>query len=260
MKRLLPLNTSTQHDTLLISLIATASGQIERYLNRHVLRTARTEQYRAEPMQRKIFLRGYPVASSPALTLKYSPLRDFTVADDDDSLYYVNLEDGVVEYDFPTNYTGYANPGAFQVVYTGGMAASLQSLSAAISGTVGSISATDTVTGDTSGASGTVTAITATTITITVLYGVFEAGETLTKSSGNTTVLGTFTASPLCIAYPEIIEAANLQTAWLFQRREQVGLSSVSSEGVTVSLERTAKLLTGVVEMIDQHRRHEVSI
>ena len=129
-KRLLPLNTSTQHDGLLTSLLATASAQIERYLNRHVLRTSRTEQYIAEPLQRRIFLKGAPVAASPALQLRYSPSRDFTVDAVDTSTYYVNLAEGVVEYDLPAVYGVPDRPGAFQVIYTAGLAASLQSLSA----------------------------------------------------------------------------------------------------------------------------------
>lgn len=260
-KRILPVNTSSQHDALLTSLLATASAQIERYLNRHVLRTARTEQYLAEPLQRRIFLKGAPVAASPALQLRYSPSRDFTIDEVDTSTYYTNLADGIIEYDFPSTYVATDCPGAFQVIYTAGLAASLQSLSAAITPGAPSLSASEVATGGTSGATGTVTSITSSAIVLNVTNGVFEEGETITGgTSAGTAVLGTFSATPLCVAYPEIVEAANLQAAWLFQRKDNIGMSSVSSEGYTISLEKTATLLKGVMDMLDQHRRYEVSV
>lgn len=259
-KRLLPVNTSTQHDGLLTSLLATASAQIERHLNRHVLRTARTEQYLAEPLQRRIFLKGAPVVASPALQLRYSPSRDFTIDAVDTSIYYVNLAEGIIEYDLPAIYTAPDRPGAFQVIATSGLAASLQSLSAAITPGTPSLSAAEVATGGTSGASGTVSSITATAIVLAVTNGAFEEGETITGgTSAGTAVLGTFSATPLCIAYPEVVEACNLQTSWLFQRKDNLGMSSVSSEGYTISLEKSATLLKGVVEMLEPLRRMEVS-
>lgn len=260
-KRRLPLATTT-HDALLTALLTGVSGEVERYLGRHAQRTARTEQYDVDDEQTRWWFRGYPVDAAPAPTIKLSVDRDFTnVVAEPGTDYYLRAEDGRLELLFTYNRAGYRFPGALQVVYTGGMAPTVDRLSAALSAAVGSFTGTETITGGTSGATATHVSSAATTITMIVTNGEFEVGEMLTGGTSlATATLGALTATPLCQGFPEVVSAVDEQVAFLFQRREQLGLSSFSSEGGSLSFSETGQgLLKHAQAMLDLHRARGVT-
>lgn len=239
-KRRAPVSTSV-HDDLLNSLIVSVSHEVEAYLDRHLLLTSRTEQMDVNPGQQVWWLRGYPVSSSVSPTFKFDIDRAFTSDAEDSSTYYVRNEDGRVEFDFSYNTGRFRYPGALQVVYTGGLAATLDTFTSAISGLAGTFTASETVTGGTSGATGTYVSNTATSLTLRVTNGVFETGETVTGgTSAASATLGTFTATPLVMGYPDIVAAVDELVTMAFQRRDNVGLSSFSSEGSSISYWDTA--------------------
>lgn len=115
--------TTSGTDALLGMLVTATSRTVENYLNRHAEKAARTEQYDLIPGQQVIFLKGYPVAASPAAVLKNDTDRGFgsgiTAIDTGD--YYVDLTQGVIMVDQVGLTSG---AGVLQVVYTGGLASS----------------------------------------------------------------------------------------------------------------------------------------
>lgn len=176
--------TSSQHDTLLDQLVAATSGAAERYLNRHALQTARTEQYDVEDCyQRRVYLRGFPVLATPVAAFKSDGLREFTGAAIDADNYYLDLERGTIEFDV---YTLTPGPGTLQVVYTGGMAT---------------------------------------------------------------------TAAGLISAFPDVAQAVDFQVAFLFKRRDTLGMSSFSAEGGSIGFETPVELIPLAKRLLDPYRR-----
>lgn len=264
---------STKFDGLLRGQISAISNRLENYLKRHIQIAVRTQQLYVEPMSRRYFLRAAPVYSTTGTeqkpggasitvaanaTITYDPLRDFSSDPEDVLTYYIRNEEGNIEFDFPINYTGYRNPGAVKVTYYGGLAYTLDQLATTSLSHSGTISVGDTVTGSLSGAVGTVLAYTQdATITVRVLSGSFQVGENFV-SGANTAVFTALTAvgEPLCMAYPELVEACNMEVAWWFQRRETMGLTNISNEGSTISMEKTGTLLQGVKDTIEHLVRY----
>ena len=58
------------------------------------------------------------------------------------------------------------------------------------------------------------------------------------------------------MAYPELVEAANQQISWWFQRRENMGQTNMSVEGATISFEKIGTLLQGVKDTVEHLVRY----
>ena len=177
--------TDGADDTLLAQLIKSVSRQIEKHLNRHAERIARTELYDVEPGQNLIFLQGSPVLASPAPVFKNDPERDFdafSIVDAD--LFFLDLKNGVATFD---KVRILHDPGAMQVVYTGGLAVSTALL----------------ISDD---------------------------------------------------EFTDIVLAADLQVAHLFQRKDAIGLTGFSAAGGTVSIQEPTQLITAAKELLVPHR------
>lgn len=253
-KQFVPVST-TQHDAALRSLIAAYSHQIERFLNRHVTQQARTEQYDVDPGVRRWWLRGYPVASTPAAQFRFDTSRAFTNSAEASDNYYLRLEDGRVEFEFDYNQTRRRFAGSLQVVYTGGMATTLDRLSVTV--TNSGLVAGDTVTGQTLGGTGTVVSVSGTAMVLQVLTGTFQEGETIqdADTTPDSATLDSFTATPLVMSHPNVVEACNHQVAYVFQRRENLGLSGFSSEGGSITMDRLQGLITTTKMLLAPDRR-----
>lgn len=267
---------STQHDALLRSQISAVSRRIEAYLRRHVQIELRAEDYYVDPLSKRFFLKAAPIYTTTVIpgrqpnltvvaapTLAYEPLRDFSLGDvEDASMYYFRNEDGAAEFDFPINYTGFRNAGALRATYYGGLAYTLDQLVASSTSHVGTtLSVGASVTGSLSGATGTVLAnVVDTSITIKVLSGEFQVGENFVSGASTAAFTAITTAGlPLCMAYPELVEACNMQVSWWFQKRENMGETSLSVEGATVSFEKTGTLIRGVTDTLEHLVRYGVS-
>tara|TARA_R110000751_G_scaffold265735_1_gene364813 strand:- start:50 stop:664 length:615 start_codon:yes stop_codon:yes gene_type:complete len=124
--------TSSTHDTVLTSIVASVSKRFESYLDRKLLAEARTQEYNIRPRQNKLFLREYPVSAiaSIKIALDWDYASAIAVSASD---YHVTSDTGTVHFTFNpiTSYGGsnyaYA-PDAIQVVYTAGFATSTANL------------------------------------------------------------------------------------------------------------------------------------
>ena len=61
--------SSTTHDAVLTTMVASVSKRIEHYMDRPLLAEARTETYNISPRQNKIFLRAYPVTAIASIKI-----------------------------------------------------------------------------------------------------------------------------------------------------------------------------------------------
>ena len=176
--------TVAQHDTILAQLITALSARAEKFLGRHVEQKARTEQYDVEESQFLFYLKGYPVAASPAAVVKADLNRTF----DSGSIvattnYYLDLDRGAIKLDAYRVVPGW---GALQVAYTGGMAANV---------------------------------------------------------------------TAFITAFPHIADAIDMQTAFVFQRRDSLGLAGYSGDGGSISLPDIVQWLPQVRETLMSERR-----
>lgn len=104
-------------DPVLAELIPAVSAAMERELDRHVLRVARTVDLDVDAGQRVFRLRGIPVASIASVS--FDPDRAFGSGTEIDASYYAaNLETGRLTID---RYALTPGDGVLRVVYTGGM-------------------------------------------------------------------------------------------------------------------------------------------
>jgi hypothetical protein len=109
--------------------------------------------------------------------------------------------------------------------------------------------------GSTSEAVGIVKAVTATTLTIENLYGIFEAGETLTEyttealtTSDATATLTTITRQSLAESYPDIIRAAEMQVRYMFKHKDDYELTSTSKDAKNQRRETVISRDSGLVK------------
>lgn len=255
--------TSTQHDAYLKGLIISVSARIEQYLDRHIQRMARTEYYDAALDQKAWYLKGYPVASTPAAVIYYDTARGFTGTAQDASTYFIDTSTGRLRFDDAPNQERDLWPGSIKAVYTGGMAPDLDKLTMTLTGIAGVFTPGEVVTGGTSGATGTVVSIvlgvpvTTGTIVITVTGGTdkFQAAETITAAGGATATTNLLTYEPLVSLYPAVVEAANQQVAFLFQRKDSLGTTNISTEGGSIGMETPVQITRMVKELLAPYRR-----
>lgn len=126
----------TSQDSFIDQLITATSGRFDAEMRRHSTQTARTEVYPVKFTRRLVTLKGAPVPSGGALTVKISDTTDFTTA-----VTLVKDDDFIIEHDagvlrlmtqgtpFTAGSTGRPiAPYYIQVTYTGGFATSTANL------------------------------------------------------------------------------------------------------------------------------------
>lgn len=112
-----PNDSNSDKDNLISDLILAAQSFIEAYCNRIFTQAAVIEYHYGG--SDRIFLKRYPVASSPAVQIWDSWDRTYPSSDliDTDD-YYVDTENGIIQFDYPVG----GSPAAVKISYTGGYA------------------------------------------------------------------------------------------------------------------------------------------
>lgn len=122
-------------DTVLGQMVTSASYEIEHLMDRHVQRTARTEVYQMRATKKLVLLKGYPVDTGAAFTIKLSQNGDFSTASalDPYTEYVLDAQRGEVRILGGLEPLRDADSGRpiapiyVQVTYTGGMATTTSS-------------------------------------------------------------------------------------------------------------------------------------
>lgn len=109
-------NAHSTFDTLFAQLIRFYSARFEKELGRSIETTERTEQYDIETGQSVVVLRAFPVIEVASVVNDGS--RQFDGDALDSSLFYVNGDRGLIEFDGVDLVPG---PGVLRVTYTAGM-------------------------------------------------------------------------------------------------------------------------------------------
>jgi hypothetical protein len=261
----------TQHDEKIRTLIQGVSGLIERYLGRRIRQQQYTDIYDMEITQRKIWVPAYPIApilvpgGAPAqqVTIYYDIKRlfDVTITAEDYNNYGVDLNTGRITFEWPLNINRANWEKSMKVVYTGGMAPSLDRIVGTYSVSTGAPIPGTLVTGQISGFTGKVITFGAGAYIIQVTGGDGppQVGEIADDGSGNTITLGTIDQDCLVDLFPELRQACENQVMFMFQRKDNIGLQSLSTEGGSISTEQPMQLTKMAKQMISFHRRLAVS-
>jgi len=220
--------------TALRQIVSDISKSIIKALNREVRKQEYTEYFDIRKGQEVFQLKAYPVVTGATFKVYHDSVREFSESTlIDSSNYDINsgADEGILTID---DYTLTAGSGYLKVVYTGGLATVTAEMTVTTSGESGSFAAENIIIGGTSGAIATVVSFSDHTLKATVTAGVFVVGETITAGS-KSAVIDSIDVNPLVMAYPDLAGACEKQSGFVYQRRTQIGVSSMSVEGGSVS-------------------------
>jgi len=243
-------------DKIFTQIINAVSKAIEKspLFDRYIEKKERTEQFDTEYDQRIFVVKGVPIDTDQTFKIWHDTAREWgsgTEIDTDN--YYVEAETGRIKMD---RYTVSAGDGSLKIQYTGGLSLSADRLLGTIETKVGTYVVGETITGNLSGAKGLLVSQTDSAIAITMVSGEFEIGETLTGgTSSATSKLKTVTQIPLVVTYPDLAYACELQSAFQFQRKNEIGLRNVSIEGGSIATYDPIDFLPEVKRILSGYKR-----
>lgn len=230
------LTDAYRQKTILTNWILAVSKTIEKWLNRKLEIESRTEYFDITYNRVQYYVKAIPIVS---ITSVYSDSSgEFDGDEDEESDYHVGENSRSVVLDYNFSYT--AKRG-LRIIYTGGLAYHGTRSEYAVSSLVNSFTAGNYVVGETSDAEGIVRSASSTSITVEVIRGVFEAGETLTEytgegsdgASGTSAVLSSKTTECLAETYPDIVRAAEIQVRYMWKYADSFELSDTSRDGTS---------------------------
>lgn len=248
----------------IVNWITAASKQIETYLNRNMAYTAYIEYFDTPKETFQEFFVGAPPVSS--LTDVYldpdgewdgdeSEVTDCFVGSNGDSV-VLPIEPAAL------------GKRTHRVRYVGGMALYGTRSVFTISGSSGTWTVGSFVYGGTSEAVGILKAATATSLTVEILYGIFQAGEALTEySDEDLTTVGDASATLSAVAYPslaeqypDIVRAAEIQVRHYWKHKDDFEASSAQRDGTNqrYGSERRPILLSEAMNLLAPYRRQTV--
>lgn len=259
------LNDTKAQKQMIINWILVASKQIETFLGRQLAITAYTEYFDTITDRDCIFfVKGYPIVSLTDVFLDGEGKFDGGESEIVDCITGKNSDSVILP--IPPSVKAFK---AIRVRYTGGLAYFGERTLLTVSGITGSWTVGKFITGTTSEAVGIVKAVTLTTITVEILYGIFEAGEALAQydledlsgSSTATATLSAVTQQSLAETYPDIVRACEIQVRHYWKHKDDFELSSTSKDGTNqrrISLQDRSPLTAEVMALLTPYRRLSV--
>lgn len=277
--------TSTDNDAALSRLVSTASNRIAFYLRREgaIQYSTYIEYFNPFRGQSIFRLKAYPVASITSIytdsTGQYTGNQtlvtstDYIIGTDGKSVsFYVTagINNPLL---LPTQSGVYAK--SLKIAYIGGIAADGVSSSWTKSAdTGGTLAVNGYIKGGTSGAVGRITARASGTISYESIYGIFEAGETITEylaldnslsgglginnATGVTATLTASTALSLAETAPDLTEACEMYIRYLWRNKDTFGNITISRDGENRSsrsdMKTEVSLTPEVREIADTYR------
>lgn len=245
---------------MITNWIAAASKQIESHLKRWIKIDSYTEYYDARRATDVTFLaKGYPVTTLTDVYVDSEGL--FNGAESEVEGCIINSRSSGFVLPYAPPVLGYK---VLRARYVGGLA--YNGVKSVFTCTItGTWNVENFALGSISGSVGIVSAVTATTLTIEVLYGIFEDGETLTEyTDENITTIGDATAVITAITqqslveqYPDIVRAAEIQTRYYWKHKDDFELDSTSRDATNRRMiEKRPIPLTGEsMSILEPYRR-----
>jgi hypothetical protein len=142
---------------------------------------------------------------------------------------------------------------AMRITYVGGMAYSVDTSVESISAVTGTPSIGEAFT-SISGSTGKIIAFdsVAMTATIQIATGGLSYGDILTGATSHATLtIGATIQESILSDYADLAKAADMQTAYMYQRRNSLGRTATTSGNGTTTFEKDYELLPGVKQILE---------
>ena len=244
----------TTADNLLKQIVSSVSLELQSspLFNREVEFKERTKQFDSQAEQKVLSLPAFPIDKTLTTKVWHDIDRVFSSELDTDN-YYIDEDTGLLYFD---NYTISEGKGSIKVQWSGGLAKSVDNLLGTITGKTGTYQAGETITGNLSNAEGILVSQANGNISILVTRGTFIIGDVLAGGTSlATSTLATITQIPLVMSNPDLSYACELQCAFIYQRRDNLALRSISVQGASIQTYQTLELLPEVKRILENYRR-----
>jgi len=234
LRRYTELDDTVANNRLLSLYLNLTSKNIEKYCSCLFQKTSRTEYFDVDSITTQFFPKAVPISSITSIASDSTGLYDG--AESTLSDYYIGSDSRSINLDYPQ----IKAKRGLRIIYTGGISEHGTQSIFTLTNITGTFVADKFITGSNSGAVGIITTTTtASPITIDVLYGIFEVGDTLTMQnteggsdvSNVSAVVATVTQQSLSEAAPEIAMACETEVRYLFQHKDNFETTSISRDG-----------------------------
>jgi len=236
------LTDSAINKRLLLTWIYSISDRVEQYLKRSIELTSRTKYFDIGYAQKEFWVMGVPISTITSVKADSTGLfgGDETTLDTDDDYHIGTEESSVVLLSNSYSSTNTVNRG-LQIVYTGGLAESATRSIFVVASVTGWV-VNHFCIGSTSNSVGIVRAVGAASLTVEVLYGVFEAAETITAHTSEdgsdvavaTTTITSKSQTALCESYPAIVGAVEGEIRYMWKHKEDFENNASQKDGTTL--------------------------
>jgi len=230
-----PLTDSKAQKQMIVNWILTASKQIEKYLKRELLIANYTEYFDVQSEKDvQFYVKSFPVITLTDVYQDSTGEWDTSESEIEDCI--INKDLNGIVLPVATSIFGFKT---LRIRYNGGMSyygvLSIFELSTIVgTWTVGTF-----VVGGTSEAVGIVKAFSGTSLTVEILYGIFESLETLTEYSDEdlttigdaSAILASITKQSLVEQYPDIVRACEIQVRYYWKHKDDFEISSTQKDG-----------------------------
>jgi hypothetical protein len=257
-----PLTDNTQNNRLIYAWLSSTSDQIERYLNRRIESTSRTEYFDLSLSSREFFPKAYPITT---LTSVYEDSQGlYSGSESEITDCYIGADSRSVVLPYIIDWNA---PKGLRIIYTGGLAEHPVNSEFTMTSASGTPATGNYAIGATSGARGIYVSWSDPTLTIENYYGIFQSGEVINlydneDGTGSATFTGTVSAiskQSLAEAYPAITQACETQVEHYFRHATDFENAGTNKDGTTLrrrtSLHQGLPLLQEVVAMLNPYRR-----
>lgn len=231
-----PLTDSKAQKQMIVNWIMAASKQIEKFLGRELKIAAYTEYFDvSEKQERYHGVKAYPITSLTDVYIDGES--EFAGSETEIEDCFTSVNDDAVVLPSDPILTGYK---ILRARYTGGLAYNGVRSVFAVTNVAGTWTVGKFAYGGTSEAVGIVKAASSSAMTVEVLYGIFEAAETLWQSDTEAAVaasgsdyatLSSITQQSLVEQYPDIVRACEIQVRHYWKHKDDFELSSTQKDG-----------------------------
>ncbi len=254
-------DTKTEKQTI-VNWILSASKQVETFLGRWLAIAAYTE-YFDTPNEKTVqfFVKGYPVTTLTSVYISGDSLWDGSESEVDDC--FIGRNSNCVTLPTPPSVLGLKT---HRVIYTGGLAYSGVRSVFTLVDMAGTWTVGKYAYGGTSEAVGIIKAASATSLTVEVLYGIFEAAETLTEYededlativAGASATLSAISQQSLVENYPDIVRACEIQARHYWKHKDDFEATSTNKDGTNqrrIGYEEKSVLIPEAMSLLMPYR------
>lgn len=230
-----PLTDSKAEKQMLMNWIASSSKQIEKHLKRELLLTDYIEYFDViSEKDVQFFVKAYPIVTLTDVYEDSTGQWDDAESEITDCI--INKDSNGFILPIVPSVLGYKS---IRARFNGGMSSYGVYSVFTISESVGTWTANNFVVGSNSEAVGIVKSISGTSLTVEILYGIFEEDDILTEYSDEdlttigdaSAILSSILSQSLVEQYPDIVRAAEIQVRYYWKHKNDFELSSTQKDG-----------------------------